>query len=183
MIYLLIALVCVALDQLTKYLITSDLSWGQHIHLIPGVLGLTRIKNTGMAWSLMSESDFRWVLAVVSVAVSIVLIVILIRNRLPKWENFALALILGGAVGNAVDRIMLGYVVDMIETEFISFPVFNVADSFITVGAAIFVILYGARSIREEREKKASSMPELKRLRESRENKSGESENDEDSSL
>lgn len=183
MTYLLIALFCVALDQLTKFLITSDLQWGQHIHLIPGVLGLTRLKNTGMAWSLMSESDFRWVLAVISVVVSIALVVIIIRNRLPKWENFALALILGGAVGNAVDRIMLGYVVDMIETEFISFPVFNVADSCITVGAILFVILYGARSIREEREKKLASMPELKRLRESREKKGGESENDEDNSL
>ncbi|MBQ7460089.1 MAG: signal peptidase II [Oscillospiraceae bacterium] len=183
MIYLLIALFCICLDQLTKYLVTAGLEWGQHTHLIPGLLGLTRIKNTGMAWSLLSASQFRWVLAAVSVAVSIVIIVILLRNKLTKWENFALALVLGGAIGNAVDRIMLGYVVDMIETEFISFPIFNVADSFITVGAIIFVILYGIRSIKEEREKKNAAMPELRRLRESRERAEEEKDDDADGKL
>ena len=156
MTYLLIALFCVALDQLTKFLITSDLQWGQHIHLIPGVLGLTRLKNTGMAWSLMSESDFRWVLAVISVVVSIA------KRNIRR----------GGRSDRNGERSAAG--------------IPDKSGKLVRGGEHIFlvfVILYGARSIREEREKKLASMPELKRLRESREKKSGESENDEDNSL
>ena len=161
-------LACVGLDQLTKHLINGALGWGETMELIPGLIGLTKIRNTGMAWSLMADSDFRWVLAVVSVAVSIALVVIILAVKMPNWEKFALSLVLGGAVGNAIDRIVLGYVIDMIKTEFISFPIFNVADSFITVGAILFVILYSVRSFKEEKAQKNAEMPELRRLKEKR---------------
>lgn len=177
MLYLIISAVIAAADQLTKYLTNANIELGGGFSLIPGVLSVTNVRNTGMAWSLLSAASFRWVLAGVSLAASVVIIVIILSARLPRWEKAALALILGGAVGNAIDRIVLGYVIDMIKTDFISFPVFNIADSAITAGAILFVILYTVRAVKEERAQRSLAMPELKRLKKSAEKAENDEEN------
>lgn len=122
--------------------------------LIPGVLGLTNLRNTGMAFSLLSRHT--WLLSVISAVVVAWLVYLILRGKFTPWEKVCMALVMGGAAGNLIDRVLLGYVVDMFKTEFVDFAVFNLADAFIDVGAAVFCVLYIARTFREEREKKRS---------------------------
>ena len=153
MVYILIAAVICGADQLLKHWIVTHLSLGSSTEFIPGVLGFTHVRNTGMAFSLLSEHT--WLLALVSVAVIAVIAVLLFKAKFTTWEKIYLALIMGGAAGNAIDRVFLGYVVDMFETLFVRFAVFNLADAFIDVGAVLFCILYVTRTVREEKAKKA----------------------------
>ncbi len=152
MIYLLIAVCVCVLDQLWKLWIVSTIPLGGTLELIPGVLGLTHVRNTGMAFSLLAEHT--WLLTLISAAVAVALTVLLLRGKFPRWEKIALALVLGGAVGNLIDRARLGYVVDMFQTLFVNFAVFNLADAFIDIGAALFCVLYIVRALREDRAKK-----------------------------
>lgn len=160
MLYLLIAAACCAADQLFKYWVVSHIPLEGYVELIPGVLGLTHIRNTGMAFSMLSGHT--WVLAVVSGAVAALLVWLLFKGRFTGWEKLGLALVLGGDVGNLIDRAFLGYVVDMLNPEFVRFAVFNLADSFIDVGAVLFCLLYILRSLREEKAKKAAALKEAR---------------------
>ena len=133
----------VAADQITKYLTVANIPLHGAKAFVPGVLRLTYVQNTGGGWSILS--DYTGVL----IAVSLVFFALMVYAIWKKWFTgtgtlISLFAILGGGIGNLIDRIRLGYVVDMIETEFISFPVFNVADCFISCGAValcIFVLL------------------------------------------
>ncbi|MBQ6757121.1 MAG: signal peptidase II [Oscillospiraceae bacterium] len=148
--YILIALAACFLDQLVKFLVASNFDWNDSITLIPGLLSITKRANTGMALSMLEGKTL--FLGIVSAVVSVVLIVIILRWKLPKWERLSIACVLGGALGNMIDRLFFGYVVDMIDVRIFTF---NVADAFITCGAAAFVILYLIRSIKEEKEGKS----------------------------
>ncbi len=146
----LFALAIVAADQVTKYLTVAAIPLGGAKAFIPGFLRFTYVQNTGGAWSLLS--DHTWILVVVSLLAFAMIFLAIYKKYVTGagtlWSLFA---VLGGGVGNLIDRLRLGYVVDMIETEFISFPVFNVADCFITCGAiglCVFMIL-------EEKKEKA----------------------------
>lgn len=152
MIFILVAIIVCGLDQLLKYWVTVNIAMGGVKEFIPNVLSLTYIRNTGAAFSMFSEHT--WILAAISVAASIVILYIILKKNLPFWENFALAMVLGGAVGNAIDRIVNGYVVDMFKVELFNYAIFNLADAFIDVGAVIFVILYFIRCSKEEKRKK-----------------------------
>lgn len=145
MIYFLAAAALVALDQYTKLAIRSTLELGEQLTLLPGVLGLTYVQNTGMAFSSLSGAT--WFLTLVSLAASIAVAVMLLRNHpfshpFGKWT---LALILAGAVGNLIDRFFLHYVTDMIQVLFVNFAVFNVADCCVVVGGfllAVYVLFF-----------------------------------------
>lgn len=152
MLYLLLAAVCCAADQIFKKWIVANITLGGTRDFIPGVLGLTHVRNTGMAFSMLAEHT--WILTILSAVIALVLIYIILRGKFTGWEKAMLALILGGAVGNLIDRAFLGYVVDMFEPLFVDFAVFNLADSFIDVGAAVFCVLYIVRTLREDRRKK-----------------------------
>lgn len=152
MLCILLAAVCVAADQALKLWVSANIPLGGVKPLIPGVMSLTHLRNTGMAFSLLSGHT--WILAVISAAVAALLIWLIFRGRFTRWEKICMALILGGAVGNLIDRLINGYVVDMFKTEFVDFAVFNLADSFIDVGALIFCVLYIVRTVREDRAKK-----------------------------
>lgn len=157
MIYLLIAAAVCAADQLLKLWIASTIPLGGTLDVLPGFMCLTHVRNTGMAFSMLSEHT--WLLTLTSAVVSCVLAALLVRGKFPRWEKIALALVLGGAVGNLIDRVRLGYVVDMFRTLFVDFAVFNLADAFIDVGAALFCVLYIIRTVREERAKKTEGTP------------------------
>ena len=121
------------LDQLTKL-------WAQglgdaRLVLIPGVVGLRYAENTGMAFSLLSGRP--WLLGVLSAALIVLGALVLRRYRLGALPSVAAMLMLGGAAGNMLDRLLRGYVVDMVETLFISFPIFNLADACLTVGCVL----------------------------------------------
>ena len=129
----------VILDQITKYLVAANIPLGDVVPVWPGVFHLTNVRNTGMAFSLLQGG--RWFFLVMTLIAFGALFVVLKK----KWVThplglWSLAAIAGGALGNLIDRIRLGYVVDMIEVEFIRFPVFNVTDCFVVCGAIMLVI-------------------------------------------
>jgi signal peptidase II len=147
-----LAALVVIVDQYTKYLVIRAIEYGQPP--IPfassSVLALTHQRNFGAAWSLLADAGGwqRWFFVVLATAVSGVLAVWLWRIRRQRFVvlSAGLALVLGGAVGNLVDRLLLGYVTDFIQVRFAGvpffdpFPSFNVADAAITVGAVLLII-------------------------------------------
>lgn len=145
--------ILVLLDQVAKYAAVVLLRPVQTISFLPGVLQLTFVENRGAAFGILQGR--RWFFIILTVLVTGILCVAL--GRLPegrgtKGIRLGVVLILAGALGNVIDRIFRGYVVDFLEFAFISFPVFNLADIFVVLGAiylCIFVLFYG-----EEGEKK-----------------------------
>lgn len=139
----------VCLDQITKYYLSEILplcETGQcaSIVFLP-VFEFTRLHNTGAAFSFLNDAGGwqRWMFTAISTGVSIVLIVWLRRLTVQeRWLAVALSLVLGGAIGNLIDRVLLGYVVDfiLVHYEDYYFPAFNLADSAIFVGAAIMIL-------------------------------------------
>ncbi|MCX7595391.1 MAG: signal peptidase II [Fischerella sp.] len=125
-------------DQLTKYWVVQTFNLRQSLPLLPGIFHLTYVTNTGAAFSLLSGKVewLRWL----SLGVSLALIALAwFGPSLNRWEQWGYGLILGGAMGNGIDRFALGYVVDFLDFRFINFPVFNFADVFINIG--IFCLL------------------------------------------
>ena len=134
-------LLIVAADQLTKYLVVKSIPLGDVRAFLPGLLHWTHVRNDGMSFSLLSGA--RWFFVVVTVLVMVLCIIVIWK----KWIThplglFSMTAVMGGAVGNLIDRIRFGYVVDMIEVEFIRFAVFNVADMFVVCGG-ILLAVYG----------------------------------------
>ena len=136
---ILIPLIGVVADQLVKYWASTALREAGTIPLWEGVFHLTYCENTGAAFSLLS--GHRWVLLAVTAAALTGMLVALSKNYMKNaFGRTSLRLIIAGAVGNMLDRFLLGYVVDMFDFRLIDFPVFNVADSAICIGAAILII-------------------------------------------
>ena len=148
----------VALDQLTKYLATTHLAPVGSMPFIPGIMELRYLLNDGMAFSLLSGG--RWLLiAVTSVAMAgMAWYAWHYRQEMSRLEYVSLLMIIGGGIGNLIDRVATGYVVDFFATTFIDFAVFNVADCFVTVGVFLLAaaILYGEFIAK----KKALAQPE-----------------------
>lgn len=133
------AALIVAADQFTKFLTVTNIPLGGKIPVIEWLFQLTYIQNDGMAFSMLRGG--RWFFLIVTIF-ALVLILLAVKK---KWVNhptglWALASIAGGAVGNLIDRIRLGYVIDMIEVTFMEFAVFNVADCFVVCGAILLCV-------------------------------------------
>lgn len=139
-----LALLILVLDQLSKAWASTQLSYGEP-WVITGFFNLTLLHNTGAAFSFLSDAGGwqRWFFGVVAAVVSVVLVVWLARlGDQRRLESLALALVLGGAVGNLIDRVWLGYVVDFIVLHYDTYywPAFNLADSAIVGGAGLLLI-------------------------------------------
>ena len=133
----------VAADQFTKYLTVAAIGLGERVPFLPGLIRFTYVRNTGAAFS--SFEGQQWLFALIFVIFTGLIIWEYRKKSMPfsTFERWCIAAIYGGGLGNMIDRVRLGYVVDMIETEFITFPVFNVADCFITCGCiALMVSLF-----------------------------------------
>ena len=127
----------VLFDQLVKSWAVNFLSEAGTIAGIPGIFQFTYTENTGAAFSMLS--GMRWLLILIT-AVAIVWIMSIIKRISHPFGRFALYMIIGGAIGNLIDRIRLGYVIDMIELTFMKFAIFNVADCFVSVGMVLFIV-------------------------------------------
>ncbi len=139
-VYFLISFVLIGLDQWMKYWIVSTISLGETREFIPHLLSLTYIQNSGAAWSIL-EGKILFFAIITLVTVGVVLYFLIRGRNGNKLLNIGLSLILAGAIGNFIDRIRLGYVVDMFQTEFMNFPIFNIADAALTIGV-LFVFIY-----------------------------------------
>ncbi len=151
-----IAAAVVLFDQLTKWLVVKYLMPAGSIPLIDGVLHLTYVENTGAAFGMMK--DKRWIFMVVSTVAIIIIIVIIAKYaRKNVFETVTVSMMLGGGIGNMIDRIRLGYVIDFIDVRLINFAVFNVADSFVTVGALLLIVCLVRELVLEKKEKGAAA--------------------------
>ena len=135
---LLIAIILgiIGLDQLTKWLTVINLEEYQTVPLWKDVFHFTFYKNDGAAFGILDGPNQRWIFMVFSALAIVGLLVYLFAFR-PKsrYVQITLAMIVGGGIGNMIDRTLLGYVIDFIDVRLINFAIFNVADSFVTVGA------------------------------------------------
>ncbi len=159
----------VGLDQLSKYLVMANMTEGETFRLIPHLLHFTYVRNEGAAFGMFS--DQRWIFMVFSTIAIVGVGVYLFRFcKLDRLTKISLAMIIGGGIGNMIDRIAWGSVVDFLELPFLwlpilnmYFPVFNVADSFVTVGAVILIVCMIRMEVKESKkakEKKDESVTE-----------------------
>ena len=138
--YSLFAVFIVAADQFTKYLTVANIALYEKLPFIPGLLQLTYVQNTGAAFS--SFEGQQWLFALIFVFFTGMILFEYYKKPMgfTVFERWCIAAIYGGGLGNMIDRVRMGYVVDMIETTFMDFPVFNVADCFITCGCILLMV-------------------------------------------
>ena len=129
----------VLLDQVSKSLVLSIFGFERSKNIIPYLLNFTLVKNEGAAFSLFSNSTS--ILTIISIIVSLILITIILKYP-PKsfWNLLGLAFLLGGTLGNGIDRLFKGYVIDFIELVPINFPIFNLADVAINIAIICFLL-------------------------------------------
>ena len=129
-----------AADQLSKLWVCENIALYEKLDGIPGLFHLTYVQNTGAAFSALRGQQ--WLFALIFVLFTAAIIWEFSKKRMPfsMFERWCIAAIFAGGLGNMIDRIRLGYVVDMIAVDFIEFPVFNVADCFITCGCIVLMI-------------------------------------------
>ncbi len=141
--YLLMVL-CVAgitaADQLTKYLVVQNIPLYGQVSVVDGLFHLTYVRNTGAAFS--SFQNMQWLFAIVFVTLTVAIIWDFAKKSMPftTLERWLIVCIYAGGLGNMIDRVRFGYVIDMIEVEFMNFAVFNVADCFITCGCILLMV-------------------------------------------
>jgi len=137
---ILIILVVLLIDQVSKHMTEANLALGESIPIWEGVFEFSNVHNTGAAWGMFAGG--RWVFIPVTIAVCVLMLCFLFKQkaRLGIIARICLALLFAGAVGNLIDRVFLGYVRDMLYFSLINFPVFNVADSAVCIGAGLMVI-------------------------------------------
>lgn len=135
------ALVAIGLDQLFKYLATQFLSGIETLPLINGVLNLTYLENRGAAFGIFQGKKF--LLVGITGLLILGLIVLLLAGRIRSTMlMWAVGLIIGGGIGNLIDRIFRGYVVDYVHVRFIQFPIFNFADCLVVIGTIMIIIYF-----------------------------------------
>lgn len=137
----------VVLDQVTKAIVVSHMTLHQELPFLPGFLRLYYTENTGAAFSMLA--DHRWVFVLFSAVAMAVILYILVRqlHRHPLL-TVSLSMVLGGGIGNMIDRVLNGSVVDFLDFQFVNFAVFNVADIFVTCGSialAVYIIFVEPR--------------------------------------
>ena len=132
--------ICIVfLDQITKFLVLNTLGYERSKNIFSNLLNLNLVRNKGAAFSLFSNSTN--ILTITSILATLVLITIILKSP-PKsfWNSIGLAYLLGGTVGNGIDRLFKGYVLDFIEIVPINFPIFNIADISINIAIICFII-------------------------------------------
>ena len=152
---IIIILAVIVLDQASKLLLQPFLMAqpGQTLPLIRDVFHFTYVENEGAAFGMLA--DKRWIFMVLSViGIGALLAWLLITKPQSKWMRYALAFVIGGGIGNMIDRVRLGYVIDFIDCRFIRFYEFNVADSFVCIGCGMFLLAVVIDEVRAFRQKK-----------------------------
>jgi signal peptidase II len=149
--YYILALLIIGIDQVTKYLTVLNIDLYEVVEVIPNILSWMYLRNTGAACSILEGQ--MWFFYIVTFVVVVVVVYYLQKyGSQSSLLSLSLSFVLAGSVGNVLDRIRLGYVVDMIRVEFIDFPIFNVADMSLFIGVALLILYV----FLDERNKKES---------------------------
>lgn len=137
--YIIAAILIIALDQASKVLTTTFFELGEAKNIIPRILSFTYIRNEGAAFGILQGARVFFIAITIVILLGAIYYIVKMRpqSRLEKW---ALSFIAGGAIGNFIDRAAFGYVRDFILLEFIDFPVFNIADCFVCIGAGLYIL-------------------------------------------
>lgn len=163
MLYVILSVVLVIADQLTKALTVKNIPFEESINVISGILSFTYIKNTGAAWGIFSGRRYFFIIFTALVLIALTFVIIKKRTA-NKVFNLAISLIYAGAIGNFLDRIFRhGNVVDMIKLDFINYPVFNFADCCVVIGAVllcVYIVFYYDADKARLKEKTAESSEE-----------------------
>ena len=138
LIFVIVALAVFVLDRATKSLVNTSLAYGERVTVIPNLVDIVNVRNSGAAFGFAPAGATLFLIA--SVVVSIGLVVYVLRNPGSPWTDGVLGLILGGTLGNGFDRVVHGTVTDFVDFHF--WPVFNVADSAISVGVVLLIAGY-----------------------------------------
>lgn len=139
-VYFIVSVILIGIDQWVKYWTVANIALHETVEFIPSFLSLTYIRNTGAAWSILEGQ--MWLFFIITIVAVVVIMYLLIKHRTEHWLfAIGLSFVLAGALGNFIDRMRLGYVVDMFQTEFMNFPIFNVADVSLFIGVA-FIFIY-----------------------------------------
>lgn len=140
--YVVFIAVLILIDQITKYIVSIQLQNGREIDIIKNIFSLSYVENRGIAFGMMQGG--RWFFVIFTIL--ILLAYIYYYNKVLKYKkdifyNISLILIVSGAIGNFIDRVHLGYVIDFLYFKLINFPVFNLADIYVVIGAILYVIV------------------------------------------
>lgn len=159
LIWLMIMAGVIFLDQLSKWLTVINLDFGESFPLIENVFHFTYVRNTGAAFSIFNEPDERWIFMSISTVALVALSIYLWFNRKKgALLCVALSFIIGGGIGNMIDRCLLKYVIDMLDFRLINFAVFNVADSFVCIGVGLFAFAVLREEIQAMKKEKAAKL-------------------------
>ena len=159
LISVIIIIALTGLDQLTKHLATVYLAPVRAMPFIPGVMELRYVLNDGAAFSMLADAEWGRVFLIVVTGLALAALAVYFFWKKPSsWlERWVFILIFSGGLGNLMDRVLNGYVVDFFATTFMNFAVFNVADCFVCVGAALFVIAVLRQELNAKKEQKAGT--------------------------
>ena len=158
MLYFLLSILLIVIDQATKVAVRQSLALGGTAPFLPHILELTYVQNTGAAFSFLAGADLTWLLAIVSLVATVVIALALWKDVFPGvWGRLSLSLLLAGAAGNLIDRAAFGSVTDMFNFTFIRFGVFNVADMWVVggvIGYCIYLIVLQVKESKRAKEPK-----------------------------
>ncbi|EKK20972.1 Lipoprotein signal peptidase [Fructilactobacillus florum 8D] len=132
------SLILLGIDQLLKGFVRQSIPLGTSRSFLPPILSLTNLANTGAAWSFLSGHS--WVFTLLAAIALVLFSYFLITNRNNAWLFWGLSLMLTGTVGNLLDRLVNGFVTDMLKLEIFNFPIFNLADCYLTLGVLLIMI-------------------------------------------
>lgn len=149
----------IGVDQLSKYLIEQNIALYESIPVIDKVLNFTYIRNEGAVFGILQ--DMRWLLISLTAIILVVCLGLVIKKAFKsRMMNWAIMIILAGGIGNMIDRIFRGYVVDFIDVQFVDFYIFNIADCCVVVGVVLIFLYFISDTIREYRLGKKKSNEE-----------------------
>ena len=138
---IILTILVILVDFFSKYIVSKLMTVNETINLIDNFFRITYVKNTGAAFSIFSNNTI--LVIIISIVVIGFLLFYIYKNKgNNKLENVSYAFILGGAIGNLIDRLVYGYVIDFLDFEILSYnaPIFNLADTFIVIGVILFLI-------------------------------------------
>ncbi|USS87510.1 signal peptidase II [Fructilactobacillus hinvesii] len=135
---LIVTMGLIVLDQVVKQFVRSQVPSGESRTVIPHLLSITNITNSGAAWSFLAGNS--WLFILIAIGAAAIFLYLMYKEQNNSWIMGCLGLMLAGTIGNLVDRIVYGAVTDFVQLDFMQFPIFNLADCYLTLGVGLILV-------------------------------------------